>query len=189
MKKYMKYLFLIMFVCLLAYMVYMFFGSRDDIELRGREVLLQQTDFHELLKAGQELIKQAEWKDYIDIHGQKGRYLVLPEDKAEPEVFQILQQKISIFSMDININDSNSLTISFDNRDIKDSFGVCIHLDNSNLLNNRCNQELIPGLWYWDEKYYILYKNGLKYDTEYENFIKEMIKKNKYLTQTDQGAH
>ena len=73
MKNYLKYLFLIIFVCLFAYL---FFVFQNNFGLPERKAILQDTDFYELRNAGRELISKAELEEYVTIaDGKRGQKL------------------------------------------------------------------------------------------------------------------
>ncbi|MBN2588811.1 MAG: hypothetical protein JXA96_03030 [Sedimentisphaerales bacterium] len=77
-------------------------------------------------------------------------------------------------TMDIDINSGN-LHISFRQPHESDAFGVVILAEDSNEVptENRV-KELIPGLWYMDERYD-------DFGPDYEKYVEKLIKKNKYL--------
>lgn len=170
----MKYLFLLILICFFILICcYVFFDFYENIGFHDIKVLLQQTDYQELLKAGRELISKAEWEEYVTADRKRGRRLIIPKDIKKPEIILKLEQKLS----DLNMHEmfiSGSLLILFSYPHESISFGVVILQENDNSIPGKDQIELIPGLWYYDE----LYNES---DPGYKKKIEKMIKKNKYL--------
>lgn len=151
--------------------------------IHGQKVLLQQTDYQELLMAGRELINKAEWEEYVTMKdGQKIRRLVIPEDVRRPEVIRKLMLILSgLGSLDIYNN--RCIRIDFSHR-VVEHFGVLIFPEDFNEPEsksvNHYDIMLIPGLWYFDDR---LDEEtpSLWLGPEYKKYIENMIKENKYL--------
>ena len=106
----MKDLFLIIILCfLIISFCYLFSFLEHD----SRKVLLQQTNFPELLKAGRYLISKAEWKDFVAGSGQRVRSLCIPEDVNIPDVIIELIQKFPNLSRTRGVSDSGYFSISY----------------------------------------------------------------------------
>jgi hypothetical protein len=137
----------------------------------GRKILLQETDYQELLKAGRDIINQAENEGHFK--KAQGR-LGLPKYVKIPKAIRMLQLQIFGLGKVITLDETRRLTISFSNRAMG-SFGVCIYPENFTKpveAYRYGDKELLPGLWYIDNKCR---------NFEYDKKIDIMIKKNKFL--------
>ena len=171
MKNYVKYLIFIMIVCLFVYLFYAFSG---DPVFRGRKELLQQTDYHALLKAGRELISEIKLRDSVSNYDRlKSNDVYIPKDVNIPETLYTLRRKLSGYGGLITIYHNSCLRILFTKRETG-IFGVIIFSDGfkgSEWSDIYGDKMLIPGLWYFDSEF----------SPEYDKKIENMIKKNKYL--------
>jgi hypothetical protein len=183
-KSVIKFLSKIIFVYLVLGIIYfgislvqIVFEKFPDPGFHGRKVLLQQTNFPELLKAGRELISKAEWKEYVgEYDGQKRRDLFIPEDVNIPEAINMLRKKLSGLGGIITITNNGWLQILFSGSRDSGNFGVRIFPENfkePERHHNYGDKILITGLWYFDDAYDEFPK--LRETNE------KLIKKNKYL--------
>jgi hypothetical protein len=164
--------------CFFVYLFSLFSDFLEDPGFYGRKVLLQQTDFPELLIAGRELISKAEWNEYAaEYDAQKRRDLFIPEDVNIPEPINTLRQKLSALGGIISIHNTGCLKISFRGSRETGDFGLFIFPEDYNEPKrqsiNHDNIMLLPGLWYYDGAYYQFPK--LRDENQ------KLIKKNKFL--------
>lgn len=126
---------------------------------KGRKVLLKQTDFPELLKAGRELINKAEWRENTDkFAGRSGREFFIPEDVNIPETILTLRQNLSGLGGIITIHNDGSLGILFSGSRDTGNFGVNIFPEDVNESANKFTGQddimIIPGMIYFDNAYH-----------------------------------
>ena len=119
--------------------------------IHGRKVLLQKTDFQELLKAGRELINKAKWEEYVKMEdGKKGRILIIPKDVKKPKIIRMLRRKLFVLPVIIHIFNNRCLEIEFCNR-LTGDFGVLIFPEDFNESKNKYiypdDIMLLPGMW------------------------------------------
>jgi len=144
-----------------------------DPGFKGRKILLQQTNFPELLKAGRELISKTERKEYTV---NSGGYFAVPDDANIPEAIESLRYKLSgikRLGSDILIDNSGFLEISFAGNRETGWFGLYIFPEEFiELESNFTGPDyivLLPGMLYFDDAH----EEFPKLRIRNENYIKK----------------
>ena len=178
-KPYFKYLFIGIVILIPIVLFFTFFVPVIPAfqGINGRVVLLQKTDFQELLEAGRKLISKAEWEEYVTSKdGERSIRLIIPKDVKLPKYIRKLKLRLFGLSGNIKIFDDHCLKISFGNRS-SGNFGVLIYPKDFNEPHKYFyygDKELLPGLWYFDDGYD-------EFGSVYKGKIENMVRKNKYL--------
>ena len=171
--KYFLILFFIISILTLFWFLPLFSNISPYQAIRGRIILLHDTNHHELLEAGRYLINKAKVKEVTTLaDGQKESVLVIPKNIKIPKTIHRLLWRLKLMGIrnGIDIQNNRKLVIHAGDR-TKGFFGVYIYpIDSNNPDNNfDGNKELLPSLWYYDDLYN---EDGNQYDKEVETMIK-----------------
>jgi hypothetical protein len=143
--------------------------SAESLEQQRRVLLLYHTDYEELLKAGREILSRGpkDLEHYIYLGPMHINGFPVPRGIPIPKVIRKLRPYATL----INFNGFTFVQM----KEGVVGFGVKIYPEGFKPPPSPFeygNRELIPGLWYFDEKY--------DTDSEYDRKIDEVIKKGKW---------